>query len=75
MENIFIGCDVSKSKIDYCVLSKDKDKNNSFYGQFKNSLDGYEKFFGFILFALAISLSVLSSFKTSKTTLVLNSAL
>ena len=44
MENIFIGCDVSKSKIDYCVLSKDKDKNNSFYGQFKNSLDGYEKF-------------------------------
>jgi len=44
MENIFIGCDVSKSKIDYCVLSKDKDKNNSFYGQFENSLDGYEKF-------------------------------
>jgi len=44
MENIFIGCDISKSKIDYCVLSSDKDKNNSFYGQFKNSLDGYEKF-------------------------------
>jgi len=44
MENIFIGCDISKSKIDYCVLSSDKDKNSSFYGQFKNSLDGYEKF-------------------------------
>ena len=44
MENIYIGCDVSKSKIDYCVLSDDKNKNNSFYGQFKNSLDGYEKF-------------------------------
>lgn len=44
MENIFIGCDVSKSKIDYCILSQDKDKNNSFYGQFKNSIDGYEKF-------------------------------
>ncbi|MEN4046217.1 IS110 family transposase [Sulfurimonas sp. NWX367] len=44
MENIYIGCDVSKSKIDYCILSSDKDKNSSFYGQFKNSLDGYEKF-------------------------------
>jgi len=44
MENIFIGCDVSKAKIDYCVLSSDKEKNSSFYGQFKNSLDGYEKF-------------------------------
>ena len=38
MENIFIGCDISKAKIDYCVLSDDKDKNKSFYGQFTNRL-------------------------------------
>ena len=44
MENIYVGCDVSKAKIDYCILSHDKDKNNSYYGQFENSLDGYEKF-------------------------------
>lgn len=42
MEDIYIGCDVSKSKIDYCILGEDK--NSSYYGQFKNDLKGYENF-------------------------------
>lgn len=42
MENIYIGCDVSKNKIDFCVLGEDK--NSSYYGQFENNLVGYEQF-------------------------------
>lgn len=42
MENIFIGCDVSKAKIDFCILGSNK--NDSYYGQFKNDEEGYHQF-------------------------------
>ena len=46
-------------------------KLREFYGDKKNIFFQFCKFLGFILFALAISLRVLSSFKTSSTNLVL----
>jgi transposase len=44
MKNIFIGCDISKAKIDFCILSLDKNKNASYYGQFENSQVGFDVF-------------------------------
>ncbi|WP_428739151.1 IS110 family transposase, partial [Sulfurimonas sp.] len=42
MREIFIGCDIAKSKIDFCILNSTR--NNSYYGQFENNEDGFEQF-------------------------------
>lgn len=44
MKRINVGCDVAKSKIDFCVLDGESDIQKSYYGQISNTVEGYISF-------------------------------